>query len=272
MSVSVLLIEDNEKNLAAKKGYLETFGCGPILGVRDPDAAIHAARSLPHFDLVIADIDLSESSKRREEHNKGGVAVARWLRETNYPAFVAGYSSFFEGDEISESERSTFDDMVDRSVGREEQEAKFEDWIERAKRSDRTSTLRALLFEAYEGASREKKDYHVPVVSLDTLVDYDAEQLAEFRDSGFKLSLMLPTVDDEIRKAIPVWIKRAKNSCYIEVVGQPYLFADGTDELQAREALKSLIAGYYDDLRGRDPEKEMGSYVKFLFRFLDSLY
>lgn len=272
MSVSVLLVEDNENNLKAKKGYLKTFDCDTIVGVRDPDSAIHAIRSLPHFDLIVADIDLSEASKKQEEHNKGGVAIARWLKETNYPAFVTGYSSYFEGDDISDAERAVFDDIVDRSVGGEALNLKFKSWIDTASQKDRTSTLRALLFEAYEQAASKVKDRHIPVVSLDTLVDYEAAELTEIRNSGYKLSLILPNVDDEIRKAIPIWIKREKGFCYIEVVGQPYLFADGSSETLAQESLNSLILGYYEDLKDRNPDDEMGSYVKIMFHFLDSLF
>ena len=53
---------------------------------------------------------------------------------------------------------------------------------------------------------------------------------------------------------------------------QPYLFAEGANEQNAKEALRSLIVGYYDDLRDKDPNKDMGSYVKFLFSFLDTLF
>jgi len=271
MSVSVLLVEDNIQNLKAKKGYLDTFDCGPVLGVRDPDEAIHAIRSLPHFDLVIADIDLSQGSKKKEVHNKGGVAVAKWLKETGYPAYVAGYSSFFEGDEISESERSVFNDIVDRSVGFAEQNKKMETWIKSAAGNDRSSILRDLLFEAFEASKSEQKERHVPVVSLDTLVDYDGDEVSEIRKNGFSLSLLLPDVDEEIRKAFPIWVKREASRTYIEVVGQPYLFAEGKSQKDAQEALRSLILGYYEDLRDKDSSIEMGSYVKIMFSFIESL-
>lgn len=272
MRVSVLLVEDNKSNLQAKKDYLSTFDCGSILGVRDPDAAIRAVRSLPHFDLVVADIDLSEASRKLEQHNKGGVAVARWLKETKYPAFVAGYSSYFEGDDISENERSVFDDIVDRSVGGRALDEKMQAWIERASGTDRTSTLRVLLLEAYQKTTLQGRSNHVPLVSLDTLVDYETEEVSEIRRSGYSLSLLLPDVDDEIRRAIPIWIKRENGAHYIEVVGQPYLFAEGANEHEAKDALKVLIVGYYEDLIEKDPNKEMGPYVKMLFSFLDSLF
>ena len=272
MSVSVLLVEDNEKNLQAKKGYLETFSCEPILGVRNPDEAIRAVRSLPHFDLVVADIDLSKASRKREQHNKGGVAVARWLKETKYPAFVAGYSSYFEDDHISENERSVFDDIVDRSVGGDALNKKMQAWIERASKTDRTSTLRNLLLEAYTKTTQQSRSRHVPIVSLETLVDYEAEEVSEIRCSGYSLSLLLPDVDDEIRRAIPIWIKRESGAHYIEVVGQAYLFAEGANEHDAKNALRALIVGYYEDLIEKDPNEEMGPYVKMLFSFLDSLF
>lgn len=272
MSVSVLLVEDNEPNLQAKKAYLGTFDCGPILGVHDPDTAIHVVRSLPHFDLVVADIDLSEASKKCNQHNKGGVAVARWLKETKYPAFVAGYSSYFEGDEISENERSVFDDIVDRSVGGSALNEKMQAWIERASGADRTSTLSALLLEAYQKTTPQSRSKRVPLVSLETLVDYETEEVSEIRRSGYSLSLLLPDVDDEIHRAIPIWIKRESGAHYIEVVGQPYLFAEGANEHEAKDALKVLILGYYEDLIEKDPKEEMGPYVKMLFSFLDSLF
>lgn len=272
MPVSVLLVEDNERNLAAKRGYLETFDCGPIVGVRDPDSAIHAVRTLPHFDLIVADIDLSEGSTSPDEHNKGGVAVAKWLRETNYPAFIAGYSSYFEGDEISEKERSNFDDMVDRSVAGPELDAKLEGWISNASGADRTSSLRSLLFEAYAKTPQDKSTQPVPVVSLDTLIDYCEEDLAEFRAAGYRLKILLPDVDQEIKKAIPVWTLSENNIFHIEVVGQPYLFSEGLTEDEARASLSELMVGYYEDLKGKDPNSDMGSYVKMMFKFLDTLF
>lgn len=272
MSISVLLVEDNEKNMRAKKVYLETFECGPIVGVRDPDSAIHAIRTLPHFDLVVADIDLSEASAAPGDHNKGGVAVAKWLRETNYPAFIAGYSSYFADDDISEAERSIFDDMVDRSVGGDDLNYKFERWISEAKESDRTSSLKSLLFEAYAQTDQRKVSTPVPVVSLDTLIDYCEDDLADFRSAGYQLRILLPDVDDEIKKAIPVWILFEDGRYYIEVVGQPYLFSEGSTENEARAALSDLMLGYYNDLKGKDPNDEMGSYIKMMFKFLNTLF
>ena len=277
MNVSVLVVEDKELNLKARKECLATFDCGPILGVQDPDAAIRAVRSLPHFDLVVTDIDLSEASRKRDQHNKGGVAVAKWLKETKYPAFVAGYSSYFEDNEISQNERSVFDDIVDRSVGSDALNKKIEAWIERASKTDRTSILRNLLLEAYTleaytKTTHQSRSKRVPIVSLETLVDYAAEEVSEIRSSGYSLSLLLPDVDDEIRRAIPIWIKRESGAHYIEVVGQAYLFAEGANEHEAKNALKALIVGYYEDLIDKDPNEEMGPYVKMLFSFLDSLF
>jgi CheY-like chemotaxis protein len=278
MTVSVLLIEDNAANLTAKKALLGTFdNCGTVIGVRDPDTAVHMLRSLPRFDLVVADIDLSETAKGNSSHNKAGIAVARWLKDSRYPAYVAGYSSYFADDEISEGDKETFDDMVDRSVDGIALDEKLETWIKKASENDSGSTLRQLLFEAYASDSAHKTRGSTaasiaPVVSLDTLIDYESDELEEIRTSGFSLSLLLPDVDDEIRKAIPIWIKRDSDSVAIEVVGQPYLYATGETEASAKEALKALILGYYQDLKGQHSKAELGAYVKILFQFLDSLF
>lgn len=273
MTVSVLLVEDNEPNLKARKAYLESFdACSVVVGARDPDTAIHMLRSLPRFDLVVADIDLSQASKRSHEHNKGGVAIARWLKDTKYPAYVAGYSSHFFDNEMTDAEKTSFDDFVDRDVPGRELDEKLEQWISRAQRDEDGPSLRALLFEAYSDQPPQKKDRQVPVVSLDTLVDYEGDEVQEIRGNGYTLSLMLPEVDDQIRKAIPVWINRQKGSVQIEVVGQPYLFSEGDTEASAKEALRALILGYHEDLREKDPETEMGTYVRLLFRFLDALF
>lgn len=272
MSVSVLLVEDKDANLKAKKGLLKELGCGPVVGVRDPDSAIAAVRTLPHFDLIIADIDLSDASTSKTGHNKGGVEVARWLKATKYPAFVTGYSGFFKGDEITESDRSVFDDFVDRSVGMIELTEKFGVWIGRARNADRGSHLRDLILEAYEASTASAARKHVPVVSLDTLVDYEGNHLEELRADGYKLSLVLPDVDEEIKRAFPVWIKKVRGEVSIEVVGQPYLFASGGSEKEAQDALRALILGYHSDLGGKDPNRDMGPYVKIMFRFLESLF
>ncbi len=278
MSVSVLLIEDDAANLTARRNLLRTFdGCGTVVGVRDPDSALHMLRSLPRFDLVVADIDLSQTARAGKNHNKAGVAVARWLKDSRYPTFVAGYSSFFSGDEISDGERAAFDDIVDRSVDGQDLDDKLESWIANASGGESNSSLRQLLFEAYASSSEDTKETGgrpstVPVVSLDTLIDYESEELEEIRASGFSLSLLLPDVDDEIRKAIPIWIKRADAEVAIEVVGQPYLYATGSSEDEAKEALKALILGYHEDLQGKESDDELGAYVKIMFRFLGSLF
>jgi CheY-like chemotaxis protein len=273
MSVSILLVEDNEANLRARKKLLESFeDCSVVVGARDPDTAIHMLRSLPRFDLVVADIDLSQASKQRASHNKGGIAIARWLKDTRYPAFIAGYSSFFSGDELSQSERLAFDDIVDRAVLGKELDRKLATWISNAGNNSNSSNLRALLFEAYADSTSKKIERQVTVVSLDTLIDYEGDEVQDIRKNGFGLSLMLPDVDDQIRKAIPIWIKRELGAVYIEVVGQPYLFSEGGDENTAKEALRDLIMGYYNDLRDKDQEREMGSFVRLMFRFLEALF
>ncbi|NBB49796.1 hypothetical protein GVN24_16085 [Rhizobium sp. CRIBSB] len=273
MTVSVLLIEDDERNLRSKKALLSTFpGCDRIVGVRDPDAAIHSIRLNPHFNLVIADIDLSKSSKKKDDHNKGGVAVARWIRDSSYPAFVAGYSSFFAGDELMKSDRQFFDDIVDRSVSGSDLDDKFSGWIARASEMDRSNRLRDFIYEAYKNSNKKEILDKIPVVSLDTLIDYDDDELENIRSSGFSLSILLPDVDDEIRRAIPIWSRREGGNTYIEVLGQPYLYAEGSSDEEAKEALKVLILGYYEDLKCKDPNKEMGSYVKIMFLFLESLF
>ncbi|WP_415919006.1 hypothetical protein [Tateyamaria sp. SN6-1] len=273
MTVSVLLIEDNAKNLKAKKTLLSVFGCGPVVGVADPDSAVHAMRTLPHFDLVIADIDLSQSPKATKAHNKGGIDVARWLKQSGYPAYVAGYSSHFADDEISSDERSVFDDMVDRGMVGEELDQRFEDWIARASERDRGTRLGDLLVEAYASVTDRGDRVSAPVVAIETLISYDDdEEVQQIRDAGYTLNLLLPTVNDQIRKAIPIWTKVHDGGVNMEVVGQPYLFSEGATADQAKENLVDLIQGYHTDLADLDPETEMGPYVRMLSNFIGALF
>lgn len=272
MSVSVLLIEDNEPNLNGKKRLLKLYGCGPVVGVSNPDSAIHAMRTLPHFDLVIADIDLSLSSPGKKEHDKGGIAVARWLKESAYPAYIAGYSGHFADDDISESERMVFDDMVDRSMDGVQLEARFKQWIASAATSDRRSRLEDLVVEAYASTAASGVRVVSPIVSLDGMIGYDDDEVGQIRETGYELSLLLPKVNGQIRKAIPIWLKKHDQGCNLEVVGQPYLYSDGIDEITAKENLVQLILGYHADLEGLDPKKDMGPYVRMLSNFVNALF
>lgn len=273
MSVSILLVEDNEASLDARKSHIRALDDEAIvIGARDPDTAIHMLRSLPRFDLVIADIDLSETSKKATTHNKGGVAVAEWLRSTKYPAYVAGYSSYFLEGEMTALEKQSFNDFADKALDGPAVSEKYKSWILLSKGNNSVSLLQKLVYEACESQPIESRERPIRVVSLDTLVDYESDEVQEIRDNGYSLSLLLPDVDDEIRKAIPVWILRSESSVQIEVVGQPFLFAEGLTEAAAKEALRVLIIAYYNDLSEKKEDQEMGAYVRILFRFLESLF
>src|SRR5690606_19579312 len=79
-------------------------GCVPI-AVEGTDAAARELTASPGIDLVLADIHLVP----REEGDKSGVDLARFVK-ADYPSIpIVGYSAVFSADELSDADLALFD-------------------------------------------------------------------------------------------------------------------------------------------------------------------
>jgi CheY-like chemotaxis protein len=266
---AVLLVEDVAANRAEKAGLLRDMaGRGPVIAVENSDAAIRAVRALPCFDLIVADINLPRHGEGTD--NRDGVSFARWLRESDYPALLTGYSAIFSEGEIPKRDRDLFFDFLGRTEHSSLILEKLENWI---------ATSADFRKRAWEQGRRPKPessksgqvDFTAGVVSLDVIDMKDEGAIKELLNEGFEVQLAYPSRDKSYGRAFFVWCREAPTESFVEVFGQPYLYEVGSTLDEAKEKLLVLMKGYHENLKDSRPE-EMSKSVAQLRRFLCEVF
>ncbi|MGH1428741.1 MAG: hypothetical protein ACRBEE_12430 [Arenicella sp.] len=248
--INVLVVEDNLENLNSRVEYFKSQD-NNVLGVTDSDSAIGAIRSLPNFDLVITDIDLKDKAESQSSLNKNGVQLAKWIKSHNFPCYLVGYSAQFGDGQLSDEELTFFDDFEDRSSGAEAIENKLLYWTREAKNIDSKAHYDKQvkhLVEERNIATKEEVKSALELLELSDMFTSGENIIGEYLKSNFELRIFLPEYKSVIRRPFPAWVGFEDESYFIEVVGQPYLYADGATEEDAEIKLKELMFEFYEDL------------------------
>jgi CheY-like chemotaxis protein len=265
---AILLVEDVESNRNIKVDILrEMAGRGPVIAVEDSDAAIRAVRALPCFDLIVTDINLPRDKSNLE--NRDGVSFARWLRESEYPALLTGYSAVFSEGEIPGRDRKLFADFLGRTEGADRILEKFGEWIAKSQ------NFRKAAWEALQanrrGAESKAVDFSAGVLSLDVIDPTDEQTIKELLREGFEMRLAYPSTDKSYGRAFFVWSRDSDDEATVEVFGQPHLYSGGTTVEEAEESLRVLMRSYFDDLKDM-PSERMSRPLTQLRKFLCEVF
>ena len=266
---SVLLVEDQEANRIAKTKLLRDMTGGPVIAVEDSDAAIRAVRALPCFDLVVTDINLPGPKETID--NRDGISLARWLRESEYPALLTGYSAVFSEGDIPERDRNLFFDFLGRTEPSHIILNKFEDWIEKSKGYRQAAWQERERRRLPSKRSEPPVDFSAGVISLDVIDLYEEKTIKEFLDEGFEVQLAYPSTDKSYGRPFFVWCRETPDEAFVEVFGQPYLYfsADSLDNAKAK--LLQLMRGYLDDLKNT-PNEKLSKNILQLRKFLYEVF
>jgi CheY-like chemotaxis protein len=266
---AVLLVEDVESNRIAKARLLkEMAGRGPVIAVENSDAAIRAVRALPCFDLIVADVNLPRHGE--DVDNRDGISFARWLRESEYPALLTGYSSIFSEGEIPHRDRELFFDFLGRAEPASMILEKFRQWIEKS------TDFRKRAWETGrrprpESSKSGQVDFTAGTVSLDVVDLEDEAAIKDFLKEGFEVQLAYPSSDKSYGRAFFVWCRETPEEAFVEVFGQPYLYSPGATIDKAKEDLLVLMRNYHNDLKDVPPEG-MSKSVARMRRFLCEVF
>lgn len=271
---AVLLIEDNEDNRRSKMKVLKLMaGRGPVIAVEGSDEAIRAVRALPRFDLIVADINLPHPGDRHGEDNRDGISFARWLHRTGYPALLTGYSAHFGEDQVSRADRDLFHDFLGRGAGPTAIGKAFGDWLEEADkvRENLRRTPRAKVSRS--GSSEEERiSFGEGVISVDVIDLTDERAIRELLDEGFAVKLARPTGGHKHGRPFFVWFRELDNEgAFVEVFGQPFLYAEAPSLEQAEAQLGVLMTEIFEDLRHED-ELKLGRPMIDLRNFLQEVF
>lgn len=263
--VAVLLIEDNPTNRAAKLNLLKEINPdGVTIGVESADDAVRALRTLPGFELVITDISLPTSADEDASDNRDGISLIRWMARTGYPALRAGYSSIFAEKQISRDDLGLFFDFIGRDVAGRQLNEKLQSWLRMAggfRQKERAQPH-------YASQSQQPlPSFSAGVKSLSVVNLNEERNIRELIAEGFSVQLASYANRSDI-KPFFVWCKGENESdVFVEVFGQPRLYAEAHDLEAAKQQLLDLMSGFYLDLRGRPVEDlapDLASLVAFL--------
>jgi CheY-like chemotaxis protein len=267
-----LLIEDNAANRQSKVELLKLIaGRGPVVAVEGSDEAIRAIRALPRFDLIVADINLPRPGDRHAEENKDGISFARWLRRTGYPAVLAGYSAHFEEAQLPAADRSLFTGgfLFRGEVAREIRRS-FREWMEKADAVREELRARPLPRNSEVFPHENEVNFSEGVYSLDVIDLADERAIKELLDDGFTVKLALPKGSQAARPFF-VWYRQDDTGAFVEVFGQPFLYAEAPTLAEAEEQISVLMTGMLADLRDEDPDT-LGPAVLNLRKFLKEVF
>jgi CheY-like chemotaxis protein len=266
---SVLLVEDQPINRAEKANLLRQMSSGPVIAVEDSDAAIRAVRALPCFDLVVTDINLPGPHETGD--NRDGISFARWLRESEYPALLTGYSAVFSEGDIPERDLKLFSDFLDRTEPARVILKKFEEWIEKSK------GYRKAAWQDREGRRLPSKqsappvDFSAGVLSLDVIDFAEEKTIKELLKEGFEVQLAYPSTDKSYGRPFFVWCRETDDEAFVEVFGQPYLYSSADSLDKAKEDLLVLMRSYLDDLKNLSAD-QMSKTISQLRKFLCEVF
>jgi CheY-like chemotaxis protein len=256
---AVLLVEDDETNRRLKASVLkELAGRGPVVAVESSDEAIRAVRALPGFDLIVTDINLPRPGDRSDT-NRDGISFARWLRRSDYPTLLTGYSSVFSEGEISKEDRELFHSFLGRGEGADEIIAQFASWL-----SDSTDF-------------RKRRAGAVPsfaegLVSVDVIDLKEERAIRELLDDDFKVKLGRLTGAHKHARQFFVWFRDDPDEgAFVEVFGQPYLYASGATLDDAEAQLGVLMSEYMEDI-GKAADDTLGRSMIDLRNFLREVF
>lgn len=269
---AVLLVEDDPDNRRIKANVLRRLaGRGPVVAVEGADEAIRAVRALPGFDLIVADISLPRPGSHDTRDNRDGLSLARWLDRTAYPALLTGYSAVFAEGDIDDDDRSLFHGFLGRGESADQIVEAFERWL-----ADSVGVREKLRSDpkALRGgpASPRQTSFAEGVVSVD-VVDLEKESVArDLINDGFKVRLAYPMGNHSRGRPFFVWYREtADDGAFVEVFGQPYLYADGQNLEKAEAKLGVLMAKFLEDLAGED-EATLGQPMIDLRNFLSEVF
>lgn len=262
----VLIVEDEEEALDLRKELLDDAGCTTI-GVRSSDDAIRELRASPGVDLVLTDIRLG-----RRGEDKSGVALARFVKDTYVDLPVAGYSAWFEDDQLSSSERAPFDAMWPKRFNNGgEIQAIVEACRERAgaHRAMRSGNA----FEAQAILRRRHEQLH-PEVEMLRELRLDGGEAAPvetaLEDAGYRLKLVEPR-NRALAQPTIVWVCAVDGEFEVEVYGQPALYARSTTDADAIADVIELMRLYGAEITASsvDAVGPALSLTEFLRRVLE---
>jgi len=266
---AVLLVEDVARNRNVKVQLLRQMaGRGPVIAVENSDAAIRAVRALPCFDLIVTDINLPRGGNATD--NRDGISFARWLRESDYPALLTGYSAIFSEGEISKRDRKLFYDFLGRTETPKVILERFGNWIQ-ASTDFRKRAWEDGQRPKVEASKSGQIDFAAGVVSLDVIDLNDEGAIKELLNDGFEVQLAYPSSEKSYGRAFFVWCREADTESFVEVFGQPYLYASADSLDKAKEELLVLMRSYHGDLKDQTPEK-MSKSVAQLRKFLCEVF
>lgn len=265
---SVLLVEDQEVNRTVKANLLRQMASGPVIAVEGSDAAIRAVRALPCFDLVVTDINLPGPHETTD--NRDGISFARWLRETEYPALLTGYSAVFSEGDIPDRDMKLFSDFLDRTEPAKVILTKFEEWIEKSR------GYRKAAWQDREGrrlTSNEPApvDFSAGVLSLDVIDFAEEKTIKELLKEGFEVQLAYPSTDKSYGRPFFVWCRETPEEAFVEVFGQPYLYSSADSLDKAKEDLLVLMREHFNDLKNLDAD-QMSKNISQLRKFLCEVF
>jgi CheY-like chemotaxis protein len=267
--VAVLLVEDNPENRKEKLNLLREMNSGgPVVGVASSDDAIRALRTLPGFDLIIADISLPANSESDPSQNRDGIALIKWVRKVGYPALPVGYSGLFKEGELSKDDLSAFSDFVGRGAPPDEILTKLRRWLDDAANFRLRGRGAAVSRDTQVSPRHEFSEGVIP----DTIIDLQEERsVKELIDDGFVVRVFSYRGEGDV-KPFFVWVKEGTRDVFLEVFGQPRLYVSDIDLPTAQRSLLSLMRGYYRDLGSEEPDRlshdlqKMVDFLRSIFR------
>jgi CheY-like chemotaxis protein len=225
-----MLVEDNISIRSSYKKFLEEEAAQEhtkayVEEFSESDDAVKRLLNAgkPPFDLILTDIDLSGAPN----HNKAGIDLAKFVKETQPDTPIVGCSGHFFGDkDLSEKEKQLFDRWWTKGSPVSKVKEMFKDTVK----------IAILHKEKRLQSSEAISSVHADTSPLESSI--------QSQTTDYRQEIIAPTEDNGFLEPFTVFVWESEDGCELEVMGCPALMSWGDDFPQAVEVLEELCEGY----------------------------
>ena len=271
-----LVAEDNHHLRETTVKMLALKGLSPI-GVSSVQQAQTALAHTPRIDVALLDINLNEEDEPRD---KGGIAIARLLRSSNYRTRIIGYSSSFTENELRQDEKELFEYSIAKGTGSSiDHEQLWSRCADLARESfnDRRA-------EAAEQSSQMRRMYEDEYPQMQVLRRFRVDDFTDDEEltaegalglAGWKIRLVRAEIRaGHFTRPFVIWRQEATEDASswvnLEVYAWPELYSSGTDDEDAMAGLLHFMSMTLKDVEGIEgPTVRDTSLAAFLKSIVD---
>jgi CheY-like chemotaxis protein len=264
MTISILVVDDVRPIAEGFAGKFRRFSeehfhvRADVEVLCSSDEAVRriSDESLPTFDLLFTDIDLSGG----DSPDKAGVAFARFAKAMIPGIPLVGCSGQFEQDDLSDEDRGIFDRWWSKGGLAHNLPIIAQDTLSRAilyHQSRQTSPITS------------EQDCNLVEPEATDSVLRTPRTNDEFLEEGYIKTIIEPSTENCLVEPFAVWVKNSQEGVELEVVGCGAIFSWGDTYDDAEAGLMEIIMDLKQSLH--EPDESFSYSLLSAKRFVETV-